>query len=92
MSSLTDKIRKAKKSMEIREEFKDIPGLKKKLKDLKENGKKIDEELGKPIKSDWDKIHETSDYKRYIYRVFEGKTFRGSNAELDEWIKTKFNR
>lgn len=45
MSKLSDKIKQAKKSIEIREEFKDIKELKEKRKQLRENGKVI----SKPI-------------------------------------------
>lgn len=39
MPKLSDKIKKAKKSKEIKETFKDLPELKEKLNNLKENGK-----------------------------------------------------
>lgn len=45
---------------------------------------------GKPgIKIDWNKVAQSSDFKRAVYLALEGKTFRGSNEKLEKELNKK---
>ena len=87
---MSDKIKEAKKQIELREQAKIVQTNKDKLDELKENGKKITKELEKdyPI-VDFQKLSETSDFKRLIYLAITGKTYRGSNKRLENILSKK---
>ena len=87
---MSDKIKEAKKQIELREQAKIVQTNKAKLDELKENGKKITKELEKdyPIVS-FQKLSETSDFKRLIYLAITGKTYRGSNKRLENELSKK---
>lgn len=87
---MSDKIKEAKKQIELREQAKIVQTNKKKLDEFKENGKKITKELEKdyPI-VDFQKLSETSDFKRLIYLAITGKTYRGSNKRLENILSKK---
>ncbi len=42
------------------------------------------------FKNKWEKIHNTSDNKRFVYLVKELRTFRGKNKGLDDWVNKNF--
>ena len=87
---MSDKIKEAKKQIELREKAKIVQKQKDNLKELKENGKAITKELEKdyPI-VDFQKLSETSDFKRLIYRGITGTTWRGTNKDLEKELSKK---
>lgn len=87
---MSDKIKEAKKQIELREQAKIVQKNKDKLDKLKENGKAITKELEKdyPI-VDFQKLSETSDFKRLIYRGITGVTWRGTNKGLEKALSKK---
>lgn len=99
LSKFSERVRKAKKSVEIREKFKDIEPLKQKLKDLKEkNGKEYaTEEIPKirviqiPMKNiDLDKLDELSiDYLRDLHKDIFGTYVLRLKGYGKKWIARK---
>ena len=87
---LSDLFKSHKKVLNLQEFEKETKVVKKQMNRIKESNKKIQEVLISEMKSKWDKIHNTSDYKRFVYLVKEEKTFRGKNIELDKWVSEKF--
>jgi len=87
---MSDKIKEAKKQIELREQARVVQKNKDKLEQLKQNGKAITKELEKdyPI-VDFQKLSETSDFKRLIYRGITGKTWRGTNEDLEKELSKK---
>ena len=90
---MSDKIKEAKKQIELREKAQVVQKEKDKLKKLKENGKRITKELEKdyPLIS-FQKLSETSDFKRLIYYAITGITHRGSNKELEKKLSKILNK
>lgn len=87
---MSDKIREAKKQIELREKSKAVQKEKNKLKKLKENGKAITKELEKDYPSiNFQKLSETSDFKRLIYLAITGETWRGTNKDLEKILSKK---
>lgn len=87
---LSDLFKSLKKTKDLQEYEKETMVIKKQMSRIKASNKKIQEDIISEMKSKWDKIHNTSDYKRFVYLVKEEKTFRGSNAKLDSWVNEKF--
>ena len=87
---MSDKIKEAKKQIELREKAKIVQKQKDNLKELKENGKAITKELEKdyPIVN-FQKLSETSDFKRLIYLAITGLTYRGTNKNLEKILSKK---
>ena len=90
---MSDKIKEAKKQIELREKAKIVQKEKDKLKRLKENGKAITKELEKdyPLIS-FQKLSETSDFKRLIYYAITGKTHRGTKDNLEQELSKMLNK
>ena len=87
---MSDKIKEAKKQIELREKAKGVQKQKDKLKELKENGKAITKELEKDYPMvNFQKLSETSDFKRLIYRGITGTTWRGTNKDLEKELSKK---
>lgn len=93
MSKLSDKIKEAKKQEELREKARVIQKDKDKLDKLKQNGIEITKEFEKdyPLIS-FQKLSETSDFKRLIYFAITGKSFRGSNKLLETELSKMLNK
>ena len=99
MTKLSDKVKQAKKSMEIKEKFKDVEPLKKELNDLKEQNKKefAIEEIPKirviqiPMKNiDLDKLEELSiDYLRDLHKDIFGTYVPREKGFGKKWIANK---
>jgi len=90
LSKISDKIREAKKQIELGEKAKLVQKNKDKLDDLKENGKAITKELEKDYPLvDFQKLSETSDFKRLIYLAITGETWRGTNKDLEKILSKK---
>lgn len=99
MTKISDKIKKAKKTKEIKEKFKDVEPLKQKLKDLKEkNGKEFaTEEIPRikiiqiPMKNiDLDKLGELSiDYLRDLHKDIFGTHVPRLKGYGKKWIARK---
>ena len=90
LSKISDKIKEAKKQIELREKAKAVQKQKDKLDALKENGKAITKELEKdyPLVN-FQKLSETSDFKRLIYLAIAGITWRGTNKDLEKILSKK---
>ena len=90
---MSDKIKEAKKQIELREKAKAVQNQKDKLKKLKENGKAITKELEKnyPL-INFQKLSETSDFKRLIYYAITGKSHRGSKDNLESELSKMLNK
>ncbi len=92
---MSEKIREAKRKQEElrkRIEFdEETKRVQKQMLKLKEGNEVIRDEIITEMKSKWEKIHNTSDYKRFVYLVKEERTFRGKNQELDAWVKKTFS-
>jgi len=87
---MSDKIKEAKKQIELREKAQVVQKEKDKLKKLKENGKRITKELEKDYPLvDFQKLSETSDFKRLIYLAIMGKTYRGTIENLEKILSKK---
>lgn len=87
---MSDKIKEAKKQIELRQKAKVVQKEKDKLKELKENGKAITKEFEKDYPLvDFEKLSETSDFKRLIYRGITGTTWRGTNKDLEKELSKK---
>ena len=87
---MSDKIKEAKKQIELREKAKVVQKNKEKLDQLKENGITITKELEKDYPLiNFQKLSETSDFKRLIYLAITGKTYRGSNKRLENILSKK---
>ena len=87
---MSDKIKEAKKQIELREKAKGVQKNKEKLDQLKENGITITKELEKDYPLiNFQKLSETSDFKRLIYLAITGKTYRGSNKRLENILSKK---
>ena len=41
------------------------------------------------FKIDWNKVAQSSDFKRAVYLALEGKSFRGSNEKLEQELNKK---
>ena len=41
------------------------------------------------FKIDWNKVAQSSDFKRAVYLALEGKSWRGTDAKLEEHLNTK---
>ncbi len=91
MESIRDIIKKQKKRQELVKFDEDTKRVQKQIQKVKEGNNVIQDEIITEMKSKWEKIHDTSDYKRFVYLVKEERTFRGKNKELDEWVKKKFS-
>lgn len=90
MSKISDKIKEAKKQIELREKAKVVQKNKEKLDQLKENGITITKELEKDYPLiNFQKLSETSDFKRLIYRGITGETWRGTNKGLEKELSKK---
>lgn len=90
MSKISDKIKEAKKQIELREQAKIVQKNKDKLDELKENGKAITKELEKDYPLiNFQKLSETSDFKRLIYLAITGKTYRGTIENLEKILSKK---
>lgn len=90
---MSDKIKEAKKQIELREKAKVIQIQKDKLKELKENGKVITKELEKDYPLiNFQKLSETSDFKRLIYYAITGKTHRGTKENLESELSKMLNK
>ncbi len=90
MESIRDIIKKQKKRQELTKFEEETKRLQKQIQKVKEGNNVIQDEFISEMKSKWDKIHNTSDYKRFVYLVKEERTFRGKNIELDKWVSEKF--
>lgn len=90
---MSDKIKEAKKQIELREKAKVVQKEKDKLKKLKENGRTITKELERdyPLIS-FQKLSETSDFKRLIYYAITGKAHRGSKDNLEKELSKMLNK
>ncbi|MBA7492959.1 hypothetical protein ES702_03512 [subsurface metagenome] len=87
---MSDKIKEAKKQIKLREKAKVVQKEKNKLKKLKENGKAITKELEKDYPLiNFQKLSETSDFKRLIYLAITGETWRGTNKNLEKILSKK---
>ncbi len=87
---MSDKIKEAKKQAELKVIAKVVQKNKDKLDELKENGKAITKELEKDYPLvDFQKLSETSDFKRLIYRGITGETWRGTNKGLEKELSKK---
>jgi len=93
MSKLSEKLKDHVKQEELRIKAGQVQKDKDKLDALKENGKAITKELEKdyPLIS-FQKLSETSDFKRLIYLAITGETFRGSNKQLERELSKKLNK
>ncbi len=96
---MSDKIKEAKKQIELREKAKETQKTKEKFEKFKQNGITITKESGFDIEErvrlkeivtpefinkHLTKIAHTSDYKRLIYLSITGETWRGTNAKLEK--------
>lgn len=93
MKSLQDLIREKEREKELNEKGKVVQKEKDKLKKLKENGKAITKELEKryPL-INFQKLSETSDFKRLIYYAISGKTHRGTKDNLESELSKMLNK
>ncbi len=91
MESIRDIIKKQKKRQELVKFDEETKRLQKQIQSVKKGNEKIQDEIITEMKNKWEKIHNTSDYKRFVYLVKEERTFRGKNKELDEWVKKTFS-
>jgi len=99
LSKFSERVRKAKKSVEIKEQFKDVEPLKQKLKKFKEQNKKefATEEIPKirviqiPMKNiDLDKLDELSiDYLRDLHVSIFGTYVPRQKGYGKKWIARK---
>jgi len=90
LSKMSDKIREAKKQIELGEKAKVVQKNKDKLEQLKQNGKAITKELEKDYPLiNFQKLSETSDFKRLIYLAITGETWRGTNKNLEKVLSKK---
>lgn len=87
---MSDKIKKAKKQAELKVIAKVVQKNKDKLDELKENGKAITKELEKDYPLiNFQKLSETSDFKRLVYLAISGETWRGTNKRLEKELSKK---
>ena len=90
MGNLQDLIREKERVQKIKERARIVQKNKEKLSELKENGKAITKELEKDYPLvDFQKLSETSDFKRLIYRGITGETWRGTNKGLEKELSKK---